>query len=699
MGNFPKPHEIGVEPHDQTRSSELDQSSIEARYEYLKLQALIDATTRGIIAKKDLLINIGAIPELDEPGIENYIRRIFSNALFIFRPDLLTEDSKISPHQEYLASLDLIRLLGYAGITVPSILNDWSIDRSEEETGRLLGIKSLRHIEHVLDARAKRVHSIINTQSVNNESAPAVPFRHIHKGPGNGSLMDKMRQKNDLQWEEFGIGDRLYFDLRPILEKFIAKYRRGDPKTAKFVELLSLALSRALKKRWYEAKGNIISEWTAKTEIFDLNTIFELLAHPEPWIKNFIEEKVELDPEMFRFFEICRGKLSPSQIVAQLDAKRRNEERECRRKLYVSKSLCGQILRQEEDEKLDEENRRKNQKARDRWAKLYAFTIKEEHQKGLGKFALAILFGNGVRQLEEELRAFARITSVIQERTEFERPLPNTPLKPVEFFSRIFSRHFVDAIKNAEFYALPDYRKFSRYPASPHDPPQLQTKTVLDLNGHPLIHPRNFTSGFFTGTPAIFPPRSAMLISACRSDSHEKEADFQKDIAQNLDLLAPGGIILTDGIRGSYTRIDRFDEVQAAIQSRPDKNDFRAEIILDAKAQVVSLLIQRRDENGEFLTDEEKDEFLGEKVKIQSLKSVASRPDLQIINNVRRKILELSSDDVKVFEQLHDFIRMRCRAALRGLRQSGAGKDNREKSIRKAERKLMTQIQKLLPKK
>lgn len=803
MENFPKPHEIDkvVTLDDASRNkpqhaelAELDQSSIESRYEYLKFQALIDAVTRGILAKKDLLTRIGAIPPLKDKEIEKYIDKIFKNAAYIFRTqkspaaqswqksETSGKNRESSPqsgssiHQQYLSAQNLIRLLGYADITVPSILNDWSIDRNEAETGRLLGVKSLRHIERVLARRCADKQRVI--------------FRHIHKGPGNGSLMQKMQQaarhereqgadrevtgtgeapraEISPQWEEYGIGDRLYFDLRPILEKFIAKHRRDDPKTTKFVELLSLALGRALKKRWYEAKGNILSEWTPKTEIFDLNAIFELLAHPEPWIKNFIEEKVEeekkekehtgsaaggahtgsvtenvkdakrprrrkkkiyrlggefedqlleeLDPEMYRFFEICRGKLSPSQIVAQLDAKRRREERECGQKLHLLKRLRSQIFRQEENEKLDEKKIRKNQNARDRWAKLYAFWMDEEPKKGLEKFALAILFGNGVRQLEEELRIYGKITTAVTERDEFKRSLDTTPLQPAEFFSRIFSRHFVDAIKNADFYEREDYRKFSTYPfgststnssdsatgiseppaATSQDSAEKSGKTVLDLNGHPVVHPQNFIPGFFTDMPAIFPPRSAMLLSACRSDSHEKEADFEKDIARNLDLLAPGGIIITDGIRGSYTRIDRFDEVQAAIKSKiesePDKNEYRAEIILDAKAQPIALLVQRRDENGEFLTRQEKDEILGEKFKIRSLKSVAARPDLTIINNVRRKILDFAHDDVKVFEQLHEVIRTQCRAALRGLSQNDTGKN--------AEKKLMDQIQKLLQQK
>ena len=163
------------------KSDESAQRRIESQYNCLRGRTLMDETTKAIIRRKELLFSINAIPDLDDGKIAKYVHEIFQNAYFLFparrrkrreetREEVdaqsLTRRAEITAmrsipagdwqkpesafHYQYLAKGNLIRLLGYAGITVPSILNDWSIDRSEQETGRLLGITSLRDVQDVL---------------------------------------------------------------------------------------------------------------------------------------------------------------------------------------------------------------------------------------------------------------------------------------------------------------------------------------------------------------------------------------------------------------------------------------------------------------------------------------------------------------------------------------------------------------------
>lgn len=147
-----------------------------------------------------------------------------------------------------------------------------------------------------------------------------------------------------------------------------------------------------------------------------------------------------------------------------------------------------------------------------------------------------------------------------------------------------------------------------------------------------------FTQWYFTDIPKIY-KESPLLITATRSDSHENDEDFKKDIEWNIDSLLPWWCLLTDWGKQSFTEIHRFDIIEDIISKRPW---YKAEIIYNKNQwRDYSVLIQKEHPNG-YLTDVEKEDIFSSEVEFQDLSKTKNTPVNFLLNITRKTILELT---------------------------------------------------------
>ena len=174
-----------------------------------------------------------------------------------------------------------------------------------------------------------------------------------------------------------------------------------------------------------------------------------------------------------------------------------------------------------------------------------------------------------IEECQEQSQGFKRQIQAARKREGEVRDHAQQTASASEKLQEIFTDAFATEITEHEQYEDPEYRK----------------KGVrIDLNrSGPVMHFRQFIPGRFTSTLSQVPSESCLLISASRADSHEPSTplkgftgltinledapgEFEEDVGLTLNLLAPGGVYLTDGHRQSFTRIDRFEEIMRAVK-------------------------------------------------------------------------------------------------------------------------------------
>lgn len=202
--------------------------------------------------------------------------------------------------------------------------------------------------------------------------------------------------------------------------------------------------------------------------------------------------------------------------------------------------------------------------------------------------------------------------------------MPSADLAHLEKFLRsIFVDEFVDGVTSS--------------------PPK------IDLNGVVQCRTENYIPGVFLDIPKLVPPDSCLLVTASRSDSHETHDDFKTDLEQNLALLKPGGVLFTDGIIASFSRVLRLAEVQEVEKRHPD---MKFEVVVHAEDHgILGLFVQRSHPNG-YLNDSEKRVTFRDTATFESIEDVLARPDVKVLDPLRRKIEDFT-DRLDRFRRLH----------------------------------------------
>ncbi len=200
-----------------------------------------------------------------------------------------------------------------------------------------------------------------------------------------------------------------------------------------------------------------------------------------------------------------------------------------------------------------------------------------------------------------------------------------------------------------------------------------------DLNEDAVFHEQGFMPGYFKEIPKQVPASSCLLMSAIRSDSHENAQSFGRDIRKNLACLKPGGVLLTDGNRQSYTRFSRLKEIQDALKGN---SEFEARVICGnnlkgESGEILGVAIQRKHPNKDFFWDlDDEDKPFREDVKYLTLEKAMNRVDQQLLDSTLGLVYRWAKEDMSVFRSLHEKIREAVKSVvLEYMNEQGSLRD------------------------
>ncbi len=693
----------------QNRQETLRPEDVEAKYAQLR-QTLENAVLAGLKPKIADLHRNGALPSSELRDVRGYVAGVFRAFNDRHRDKCPYTEGK-RRYQE------VVNLLVMSGVAQPITFGDWSVDRIQAAQDAL-GIRSFEMLERVL------AESFADPA---DPATPKGKLSHIHKGSGTGVLLHKLRtgpsdrlfqgtqherERTDA-WQEVGVADKLYFSVTPLLEKFVRADRRNTPLARHQIHVLSIALQRALRAHWFtpvHAANNVIRNWEPKGTI-DLNDIFRFLAHPETWLSEthiqpdmaFVasnefdadsvhaltlashtwlltfsgQSKDEVDQTMAGS-RISELRKLMKQIRTAIERRRPDELGRCTL-LYGHitgvhgdypdyAALLAQVTESFEAalgaRKIRQDAKNKKQGADEHPAaerkgvppqgKRQQLLAMQQEVAGLGYtevswpfISLRLRF---LRLTEDERWSqVMHLPSAVSLRRAIENALQEETYASL---ADVFEPGFVDAVRNHEFYEESGYRK-----NGPH----------LDLNREgPQMRIDNIFPMLFSQMPRHFKglEKTAALITGVRSESHTHGKELQDDMAWSMKMLRPGGVLLSDGpLKESYTRIMHVEEVLAAMAGDPE---LRAEAVMHPQTHdVLALLVQRRHPTAGFLTDDDKYCIWKDGVYFRPLEDLlALRPDLRILNDIRRQIIVIAEGDVNIFRKLHDQVRELLHALL-----------------------------------
>lgn len=213
-----------------------------------------------------------------------------------------------------------------------------------------------------------------------------------------------------------------------------------------------------------------------------------------------------------------------------------------------------------------------------------------------------------------------------------------------------------------------------------------------DLNAAYIIgNPKRFLVERFVDANEHISDGSVLFMESVRSDSHETDAEFLQDIRDNIRKLAPGGVLITDGIYQSYTRIFRGRDVYETL--------FGDDVVAQSQFQVWfgeqgqgrkpgRILIQRAYPDGSFSVAEwpeepELTEVFRRKMTWHPADHTLSRLDVEYRNRALRVLLAASAggSDARIFERhnaSHNRIKTIVKQILLSYFQTRLGLDKKK---------------------
>jgi hypothetical protein len=165
-----------------------------------------------------------------------------------------------------------------------------------------------------------------------------------------------------------------------------------------------------------------------------------------------------------------------------------------------------------------------------------------------------------------------------------------------------------------------------------------------DLSGDITIYPHNVILGGFEKFAERFPEAPAFnFVHSFRASSHAEDPLYKDLNTQVAKRLKPGGIIIEDGKRESYTRYERINELMA-LQNELGP-EYRVGVIAD-KEGAKSVLVQRAiicsDGTNKFFADEYGDRILCEGCFYVPIQDFSSEwPEVIFRNEIIKRLKEL----------------------------------------------------------
>lgn len=483
---------------------------------------------------------------------------------------------------------------------------DWSVDR-HREAEQSLGL---------------RQDGYLHMQNVLAEKYGWESPVHLHKGPGNGGLYQSLA-KSDARWKQIAIGDRLYFTIEDVLNDFIRDRTKTDLFHKEFVEkILANILKKGLREKWFDVNSKHVEDWKLKdgVEYPDLNDVFEVLdsflasKDFEDQLNTFFSiYSVEI--RWSQFFELDTADIAPLHIAIIVLKLLFPKGKQRGTLLKLSKSAVqDRIIRNRE---FLESLKGKN---------LQELDVPE--RKKIADILKNLAPGRQSIRNEDELDIFIdNLTSAKrytdQMFSQHDRLFQAESV--IDLFTNLFSTWFIEEIA------------------------RLDWERDIDLNEHAHMYFGNFVQWDFLDIPYLVSD-TPNIISATRSDSHLSNVQFEKDIRQNLEMLPPGGVLISDGIRQSYSNYFRIDQVQRVVEQLW-KHKYKVDYVVNAEWEVLSVFIQRRHKTG-YLKHEEKKVFFSEDVVFQTSEEISEDPFFTTTQSIKRKVLRHVGGNSSVFERV-----------------------------------------------
>jgi hypothetical protein len=182
-------------------------------------------------------------------------------------------------------------------------------------------VNRTREAEKCLGARE---NGVAHMQTVLQKKYNFTKPKHLHKGPGNGAYPRELAKDNP-EWTQISIGDRLYCNIDDILQTYINPEYQHDPvKREFFQKILIPILKIKLREKWFGSDPDKIKNWELQNEndFPDLNDIFALLQEIPKTFKRDLQKIYNLEEARLKqsiIFEHDSDELISSDLATFLD--------------------------------------------------------------------------------------------------------------------------------------------------------------------------------------------------------------------------------------------------------------------------------------------------------------------------------------------------------------------------------------------
>lgn len=434
----------------------------------------------------------------------------------------------------------------------PILKGDWSINRTEE-------LKSQIGFD-TIDLEEAGVEFMGTPEDENNDLV------HVHFGPGDGTEMERLRDRSSVadKVREIGIGYALHFDPLTILKSRMVEVE--SPQTEGVKAVIRETARKALDDRWYKkrvSKGILRAELTT----FDCNDLYDIVnslpalidAEPRriPTHIEFENEHIEfVSAETYEALLRFQDVWSEPQIEAKVNIFKRDLLKYKIHELgpQIENDPKNQDLRSEIERLKSELNSltqsfqspQKPDLAPEEAELIANLNRNEAARKTLGakiKAAIKAKEDEEVAQLKEEGKALAQEHKRLKAKTKELYDSLDAPAFPIsnkelteaqiQFLTDFFSTDFLGEL---------------------HQSP----KNRPDLNFEVEASPHNFIPSVFTELDQYIPSNSVSIATDSRSESHQNDEDFEATLRKKFTTLRPGGFSVGDGFKQSFTRVMRW---------------------------------------------------------------------------------------------------------------------------------------------
>lgn len=506
------------------------------------------------------------------------------------RHEYLTSKSEIQP--------EIRKLYLELGLAEMITLGDWSVNRTEE-IPRTMGVKSFPEIEKML------LQFLVQNGVIEQDREKGDKVIHLDLGCGNGVVGETLRADTTTKpfdddsilgdhMAEIGYADKIYFTLNDLLRTLLRDEYKDNPVLLEFINLIAtLVIREVYHNRQYGTKKESLLNKLPK----DPNLIRQVLSNLKGYIRLSPDKSAIKDDSEFLLDNIRQISPQCRRLIAEYLSDSDYETGLSGTSMFLDKYFKPELCKTRSKTGEDIEQL-KNKQSR------FAIDIYNNENKLSKELGLS---DREITRCHEEISRAQGSIQRIEERIR-------------------------------EKQALLD-EKF----------PEEQ----VDLSGLITIYAHNVILGYFEEFGEIFPEGEASFafVHSYRATSHAEDSVYQDLILQAAKRLKPGGIIIEDGKRESYTRFERLEElkhVEELLKLQAQLGpEYRIKVISDgqkSKSVVLERAVIQPDDRKVFFSDNN-DILRGQELNYIPLEQFASQ-SVKIIfrNEIIKKLRALLID-------------------------------------------------------